>query len=161
MRPLFCALALWIAGMADQAAAQTFTDPFAYCAAMGTIDRPDRHFRGRPPLAQTAAAFDIEAGPLNERNLAWRCYNGGVYACAQLNSPICGKADTRRFPTQVMKQFCHSNPGSGVIPLAVMGHEHPPMYDWTCRGAKPTIARQVFTPDPRGYPPDLWKKLAR
>ena len=128
---------------------------------MGTIDKPDRHFTGSPPLAQSAAALDIKPELLNNRNIAWRCYNGAVYACAQLNSPICGKADTRRAPTKAMTAFCRAQPDSEVIPLVVMGHEHPSMYDWTCRGAKPAIARQVFSPDPRGYPPDLWKKLSR
>jgi hypothetical protein len=148
------------AGWAGQPAARTFTDPFAYCAAMGTIDRPDQPFKGRPPLAEVAAAFDIARELLNDRNVAWRCYNGAVYACIQLNSPICGRADTRRTPTAAMRAFCRGNPDSEVIPAVVIGHEHPPMYQWGCPGTVATITQQAFTPDPRGYPPDLWKKLS-
>jgi hypothetical protein len=40
-----------------------------------------------------------------------------------------------------------------------MGHEHPSMYDWACRQGIATAVHQSFTPDERGFPPDLWIKL--
>jgi RNA polymerase sigma factor (sigma-70 family) len=47
-----------------------------------------------------------------------------------------------------------------VIPLSVIGHENPMIYDWRCNGKKPVIARQIFTVDPRGFPVELWKEIA-
>jgi hypothetical protein len=34
------------------------------------------------------------------------------------------------------------------------------IYDWRCNGAKPAIARQIFTVDARGFPVELWKEIA-
>jgi hypothetical protein len=42
----------------------------------------------------------------------------------------------------------------------VIGHENPTIYDWSCRGTKPAIARQIFTVDARGFPSELWKEIA-
>ncbi|HWI61124.1 MAG TPA: hypothetical protein VNT75_04785, partial [Symbiobacteriaceae bacterium] len=41
------ALLLWAVPFRTQAAADTtYTDPFAYCAAVGTIDAPDSRYIG-------------------------------------------------------------------------------------------------------------------
>jgi hypothetical protein len=161
MRFVLLGVALVAMVAAAPASARKLTDPFGYCAARRTVDQPDRRSNAQAPLAEIAAAFNIERELLNDRNVAWRCYNGAVYACVQLNSPICGRADTRRTPTAAIQKFCRANPDSSVIPAVVIGHEHPPIYEWACRGTMATITRQVFTPDPRGYPPELWRKLSR
>src|ERR1051325_11035193 len=59
MRPLTSLVFLSAGGaVSGGAGAETFTNPFGYWGAMGTIDKPDRHFTGSPPLAQSAAALD-------------------------------------------------------------------------------------------------------
>ena len=78
----------------------------------------------------------------------------------QGNSPICGKANQDKTPTKAMADFCASSPNAEVIPLSVIGHENPMIYDWTCEGTKPTIARQIFTVDAQGFPVELWKATA-
>ena len=47
-----------------------------------------------------------------------------------------------------------------VISLVVIGHDHPMIYDWTCKGKQPTITQQIFTVDARGFPAELWKAIA-
>lgn len=160
--------ALWVAlgccGLAVTAAsaqAQSYRNIFDYCAAVRTIDRPDNRFTGVLPVNKAATAFRIEPGALHENAFAWRCMNGAVLVCAQLNSPICGTANVRRAPTKPMVDYCQMAPDSAVIPAIVMGQEHPPAYNWACRQGAPTITRQLFTPDPRGYPPYLWRTLTR
>jgi hypothetical protein len=151
------AIAMWIPAHA----AETYPDVFDYCAAVGTIDQADARFTGALPDYKAEKLFDIAPGALHEGAFAWRCMNGAVWVCAQLNSPICGKANLSREPTKAMNDYCQLNPDSAVVPMVVMGQEHPPAYDWACRQGVATVTRRLFTPDARGYPPDLWKQLAR
>jgi hypothetical protein len=76
------------------------------------------------------------------------------------DAPICGTANPEMAPTKPMREFCAGQPNAEVIPLSVIGHDHPMIYDWRCNGKKPAIARQVFTVDSRGYPAELWKEIA-
>ena len=94
------------------------------------------------------------------RAIVWRCMGGKIWACVQGNAPICGTANQEMAPTKAMREFCAGQPNAEVIPLSVIGHDHPMIYDWRCNGKKPAIARQTFTVDARGYPAELWKEIA-
>ena len=59
-----------------------------------------------------------------------------------------------------MAEFCASSPNAEVIPLSVIGHENPMIYDWTCKGTKPSIARQIFKVDAQDFPAEQWKAIA-
>ena len=85
---------------------------------------------------------------------------GKIWACVQGNAPICGKANQDKTPTKAMRDFCAGQPNAAVNPLVVIGHDHPMIYDWTCKGKQPTVAKQIFTVDARGFPADLWKAIA-
>ena len=151
-----------------QAADAPFTDPASYCKAAGDIDAPDARYTGPavpdwmvPALyskdeikAQKKAKVDPA------RAIVWRCMQGKVWGCVQGNSPICGKANQEMKPSKSMREFCTGQPNAEVIPLSVIGHENPMIYDWTCKGKKPAIARQIFTVDARGFPVELWKEIA-
>ena len=145
-----------------RAEAETFTDPFDYCAAVRTIDRPDDHFVGRAPMAKALKAFDIGPGfeYLTENNVVWRCVNGAVLACVWTNQEICVRADISRVPRKEMSGYCRQERNSEFIPLVYSGHQ-PMMYEWGCRQGVATILRQLFTPDDRGFSPDEWKRLSR
>jgi len=161
MRTLLLIACAWAFGTGS-AAAQTFADPFDYCAAVGTIDAPDHRFVGRPPVAKMRKAFDIGPGfdHLQDRNFPWRCVSGAVWGCVWTNHEICVRADISRVPTKEISAFCRRERDAEFIPLAVAGHQ-PTMYEWTCRQGIATITRQLFTPDERGFSPDEWKKLSR
>jgi hypothetical protein len=105
------------------AAGETFADPFAYCAAVGTIDAPDARYTGaRMPESIARGlkqALGAPAGapltPFLEHSF-WRCMDGQVYACTVgANIPCQEKADTSGTPTAAMADFCRSRPGQDVI----------------------------------------------
>jgi len=150
------------------AANAPFTDPVAYCMAVGNVDAPDAKYTGpRVPDWMVPALYskdEIKAQKKAKvdpaRAIVWRCMQGKVFGCVQGNSPICGKANQEMKPTKAMREFCTGQPNAEVIPLSVIGHDHPMIYDWTCKGMKPAIARQIFTVDARGFPVELWKEIA-
>jgi hypothetical protein len=151
-----------------QAADKPFTEAAAYCQAAGNADAPDARYAGPAvPDWMIGALYtqdEIKAQKKAKvdpaRAIVWRCMGGKVWACVQGNSPICGKAKQEMAPTKAMREFCAGQPNAEVIPLSVIGHDHPMIYDWSCRGKKPAIARQIFTVDARGYPAELWKEIA-
>jgi hypothetical protein len=147
---------------------KTFMDPVEYCKAKGTLDAPDATYAGPAvPDWMVTALYDPEeiaaqkvAGVDVRRSVVWRCMQGEVFGCVQTNSPICGKANVNQTPTTAMVEFCASQPNASVIPLSVIGHENPMIFEWTCRGRRPTITRQIFQLDGRGFPSDLWKEIS-
>jgi hypothetical protein len=143
-----------------------FDDPFAYCAAVGTIDAPDARYT-EPALPEAVArglqaALDLPAeAPLDtlRGNSIWRCMDGEVYACTiGANLPCAQKADTRTAPSAAVTEFCRQNPGAEVIPMAVTGRAT--VFEWRCADAMPTIVRQLAEPDAAGYLANIWYPIA-
>ena len=144
----------------------TFSDPFAYCASVGTVDAPDARYVGpRVPEAiakglQTAFHAPADA-PLEPflTNSFWRCMNGKVYACTVgANLPCESKANLDRTPTAAEVDFCQTNANADFIPMVVTGRET--VYEWRCRDGAPDIVRQVTTPDVRGFLSNIWYELS-
>jgi hypothetical protein len=142
----------------------TYTDPFAYCAAVDTIDAPDARYTG-PKVPEIIAerlrkVFNTPDTPLEvyTRNTFWRCMNGKVYACTVgANLPCEAKANINRIPTQAEKDFCQQNPDADFIPMVVTGRET--VYEWICRNGKPVIVRQFSQPDARGFLSNIWHEI--
>jgi hypothetical protein len=159
-----------LAGMAAppaSAAEQRFDDPFAYCAAVGTIDPPDARYVGPRGSDAIAKGLEVALGmtedaplePFRERS-TWRCMARKVYACTfGANLPCREKADISRTPTSGMSAFCRYNPSAGFVPIAVTGRAT--VYAWRCAGDTPAIQRQVTEPDASGYLADAWYEIAR
>lgn len=147
------------------ARAATYTDPFAYCAAVGTIDAPDARYTGpRVPLTIAKGlrqALQLpDTAPLEPllRNSFWRCMGGQVYACTVgANLPCQAKADTSRAPAQAMIEWCRQNPTAAAIPAYVTGRST--VYLWRCRAGAPEIVRQITSPDARGYLSNIWYQI--
>ena len=139
-RSLQFVLAL-LAALITLAAAKAETgapnDPVAYCQAVGTIAAPDAKYKGPAvPDWMVAKAYPPEAikaqkdaGMDPKRAIVWRCASGAVLMCVQGNAPQCGKASTSKTPTKAMRDYCAETPNSDVIPLYVIGHETPMIYD--------------------------------
>lgn len=143
-----------------------FADPFAYCAAINTIDRPDARYKGpnSPELVAKGlqAAMNVPDTPLEilQNGLTWRCMGGKVYACfVGANLPCEEKADTSRTPSQEMKEFCAQNQSSDFIPAAVTGRAT--VYEWRCANGTPEIVKQVFQVDAQGFLADFWYPISR
>jgi len=143
----------------------TYSDPFAYCAAVGTIDAPDAQYVG-PAMPDAIIQGMIgqgivtaDAPPDFQDNAVWRCMDGQVWVCHfGANLPCQEKADTSQEPTPAMQEFCQANPGAEIIPAAVTGRAT--VYEWKCSDGQPQAGRQIFQSDPQGYLADFWVELA-
>jgi hypothetical protein len=147
------------------ATGQTFSDPFAYCASVGTVDAPTAAFTGPavPPEVitglQTAMKSDIPAEVMSQGTV-WRCMDQQVYACfVGANLPCSAKANTDKTPTQAEKDFCAdaANTNADAIPAVVTGRET--VYSWRCTNGEPAIDKQVFQVDAQGFISDIWYQL--
>ncbi|MFN2195449.1 MAG: hypothetical protein ACK2UW_04915, partial [Anaerolineales bacterium] len=94
---------------------ETFDDPFAYCAAVGTIDTPDARYTGPQIGAEIINGFKIAAGLENSteplemlrKTTIWRCMDHQVYACNfGANLPCDSKANTDKTPSTAMEDYC-------------------------------------------------------
>lgn len=139
----------------------SYTDPFAYCAAVGTVDAPGPRYAG-PQMPESVAqglqtALDVPNTPLDvlANGSSWRCMDGQVYACfVGANLPCDAKANTDRTPTQAEEDFCQQQPDADVIPAFVTGHDT--VYAWRCTNGTAEIVKQVFQVDAQGYIADIW-----
>ncbi len=154
-----------VPGLSVSPTPTTYTDPFAYCAAVSTIDAPDARYTG-PEVPEIIAkglqdALDAPETPLDvlTGGSFWRCMNGKVYACfVGANLPCQAKANTDRTPTPDENDFCQQNPDADVIPMAVTGRET--VYEWRCKNGAPEIVRQFAEPDERGFMSHIWYELS-
>jgi hypothetical protein len=144
----------------------TYTDPFAYCSAVGTIDAPDSRYTGDPVSLTIiqgylkAAGVENNGEPLQilQKSTIWRCMNKAVYVCNfGANLPCDSKADTDKNPTQPMQDFCKANPTADFIPMSVTGHTT--IYSWGCVNATPKLLKQLDQPDEAGYLSRIWYRL--
>jgi hypothetical protein len=143
--------------------AASFADPFAYCAAVGTIDQPDARYTG-PKTSDVifkgflkAAGLDVNGNypDAMKQMTIWRCMDKQVYACNfGANLPCDSKADTNNTPTQPMADFCKATPGADFIPMAVTGHAT--IYSWHCVKDAPAVLDQIDKPDAAGYLTLIW-----
>lgn len=143
----------------------TYDDPFAYCAAVGTIDSPDARYTG-PKMPDSViqgmvakGIITTDAPPEFQKNAVWRCMDRHVWACHfGANLPCMEKADTSQVATPEMDSYCKANPNADVIPAAVTGRAT--VYEWKCNFRKAEVARQAFQVDVRGYLANFWYELA-
>jgi hypothetical protein len=143
------------------ATAASFSDPFAYCAAVTDQDKPDTRYSGEAMpetivdglMKATGAAEDARS--VVRTASAWRCMDRKVYACwVGANLPCEAQANVDKTPTQAENDFCTANPDSLGIPAFVTGHET--IYNWVCKEGKPVIDGQGFHVDPRGFISEIW-----
>lgn len=158
-------LAASVAACGGAAEPASYTDPFAYCAAVGTVDTPGAEYTG-PAFPENLAlglqrALNAPDTPLEvmQNGSTWRCMDGKVVACfVGANLPCEAKADTGETPTQAEIEFCQANPTSDFIPAAVTGRET--VYEWRCRDGVPEIVRQVSEVDAQGFHADIWYEIS-
>jgi hypothetical protein len=144
----------------------TYTDPFAYCATVGTMDTPGAdHVDPQVPesvaqgLHQALNAPDTPIDVLQNGSF-WRCMDGSVYACfVGANLPCEAKANTDRTPTQEEIDYCQQNPNSDFVPAVVAGRET--TYEWRCLDGAPDIEKQLSQSDAQGFFSDIWYKISQ
>ena len=144
------------------------TDPWDYCAAIRVADRPDAKYLGDGTRAVIQDALAVAehlpqrfADPASRRvAIPWRCMDGGVWACDPGANLPCGPAKTSREPSEGMRAFCaEPDHRTGVLPAFVTGHDT--IFAWSCRDGVPSLDRQVFEVDERGFVARFWYRLDR
>jgi hypothetical protein len=145
---------------------KAFSDPFAYCAAIGQIDTPDTRYTG-PKMSDTLFKDYLKAAGLDpnteypdafKKMTIWRCMDHKVYACNfGANIPCDSKANTDKTPTQALLDFCKENPSIDFIPMSVTGHSV--IYSWHCIKGAPEILDQIDKVDAAGYQSSFWQVL--
>ena len=141
-----------------------YDDPFAYCAAVGTIDELDEQYSGsNMPDAiiqgMVAQAVIVADAPLEiQQSAVWRCMDSQVWVCHfGANLPCLQKADVSTVPAPALEKFCRANPEVEGIPTVVTGRAT--MYKWGCKDGKPEVIEQIFERDSQGYLADFWYEL--
>lgn len=147
-------------------AGQHYSNAFAYCRAIGTIDQPDSRYTGPnpPPAVIDGLMAAFGAPPTATRSRAfsrgtsWRCMDHDVYACTVgANLPCQSQADTDRTPTEAENKYCAAHHDATIIPMYVTGHNT--VYDWHCEGKKPVAGQQLTKVDQRGFLANIWYKI--
>lgn len=147
--------------------AAQFSDPFAYCAAVGTLDAPDARYTG--PKTPDAIVTGVRKAlgtpadvPLQPfvAGTTWRCASGKVLACfVGANLPCGEKADTSKTPNAGIVDYCKANPAAEFVPAVAAGRAT--VYEWRCKNGAPEIAKQIFQPDARGFISEIWYVIAQ
>lgn len=143
-----------------------FTDPFAYCTAVGNMDTPDARYTGpKTPevivksLRQVLKTPDDAPMEPFVAGTFWRCMGGKVWACfVGANLPCTTKADTSRTPAPAMVDFCKANPTSDFIPAYITGRAT--VYAWRCTNGAPEIVKELVKPDAQGFLSNIWYELS-
>lgn len=128
--------------------ARQWSDPFEYCAAVGTVDAPDRRYAGPSLTAPIADALGVPLSSPSDR-ARWRCYDGRLLACASFAGPRCALTPT----VTEMLEYCSRNPGTAGLQA--------PNGTWSCNGSNPQVPEGDTWPmDPRGFLPEAWVAIA-
>ena len=139
-----------------------FADPFAYCAAVGTIDAPDGRYTGEQPppavMQGLRQALDAPADTPDDfykNGTFWRCADGQVKACfVGANIPCETKADLSETPNEGMVAFCKENPAAEAVPAAAGGRAT--VFAWRCADGAPVRGEQVLQADAQGFIAEFW-----
>jgi hypothetical protein len=148
--------------VASDVVASATSDPFAYCAAIGSIDRPAG---GSSPVPMALEPFlarvlGLPAGlDFRPESYYWRCMNGVVFVCAiGANIPCAAKADLARRNVGA-DTYCQDNPEARLVPAYATGHET--LYAWSCSLGHALAGKRMAKLDPRGYRIDIWHPVTR
>ncbi len=140
-----------------------FDDPFAYCAAVGTVDTPDSRYTGPAWSEAVAEGLRVATGAAADAPMTasvWRCADGKVMGCfVGANLPCEEKADLSETPNQGIVDYCTANPAADVVPAAAAGRAT--VYQWRCENGAPVIVQQVFTADAQGFIAEIWYPITQ
>ena len=137
---------------------ERYTDPFEYCRAVGTIDRPDARYKGPAIPANVVAALEFLPGTLGMDHIEWRCAKGKLMGCVSTKAPVCSaltESEKSRTPTNEMVKYCREHPSLYPMPQNVVGYNN--LYKWNCESSSPVIGGEIISTDEQGYNASLWK----
>lgn len=130
-----------------ETAPATYSDPFAYCGAVGTLDYVDQRYIGPAVTEDMTSALQLPAVATRDR-VHWRCSGGKVLACASYIGPICDMVPT----SEEMTAFCARYPNAAQL-MAPGGV-------WSCVAGSPQLPPEARWPvDARGFRADSWYEV--
>jgi hypothetical protein len=138
------------------------SDPFGYCAGIGSIDKPAGGASPVPaalkPYLRRTLGLPTDS-PFMPHGYYWRCMDGAVYVCVVgANIPCDVKADRARHNPGA-ENFCRDNPQATYVPAYATGHDT--IFEWGCLAGSATRGKQIVTLDHRGYRSDIWRRVLR
>lgn len=132
------------AASAQALAGPVYTDPFAYCSSVGTVDYVDERYRGPLVIPAITRALSVPDNASRDR-VHWRCAGGAVVACASYIGPVCDLAPT----VDEMRGYCARYPSAPQL-MAPGGA-------WSCVNGQPQLPENAVWPvDGRGFRADSW-----
>lgn len=130
------------------AAGQSYSDPFAYCQALGTIDYVDGRYTGSMVTPEIAQALRMPLDSSRDR-VVWRCVGGQVLGCSSFAWPRCGIVPTAK----ELVEFCRLFPD---VPRLIA-----PQGPWSCVAGKPKLPDDASWPvDARGFAVGAWINIS-
>lgn len=123
---------------------ETYSDPFRYCKAVGTVDYVDARYTGEmvPPIIAEALRMPRQS---SRDRVTWRCYEGTLVGCSSFAWPRCGMVPT----ADELVAFCRNFPD---VPRLIA-----PQGPWACEAGKPKLPDDASWPvDPRGFAAGAW-----
>jgi hypothetical protein len=124
-----------------------FSDPWEYCATVGTRN----NVRELPRNLRKAAAASLELPPAagDLGGYFWRCMDGAVYVCAVgANIPCQSKADGAHRNADAAT-FCREKPNADFVPAYATGHRT--IHEWRCVSGAAVRGKVVARLDSRGF----------
>ncbi len=149
---LFCLTAAWallLVTKPTMAAVARFTDPVAFCRAIGTIDAPDKRYRG----PEATAGMRRSLGVQGNEGIVWRCADRKLMACVGNNPRVCDRAsETRAIAVEVIRDreiiaICRAERNTDCVPgtHCLIG----------CSGGRPQV-KTLGPVDAQGYLRGNW-----
>ncbi len=141
------------------------SDPFDYCAQVGTADGSERH-QGQIQYSGPEAYNKPFPNKPDYYLVAWRCSGGNVLGChapvagTRAGAITCGKINLSNTPSQNIVEQCQSTPNEFVSD-ATLGNS---AYEWSCKNGRAIITSQTIFPnqvDERGYVKANWYVISR
>jgi hypothetical protein len=142
-----------------------FRDPFAYCDAVGAVDRPDDRWAGAaaPMEVLRAARADLTAEIVSTNGLYWRCLDAKLLWCVAWGTNWCAQTDTSRTPLDQLVQYCAHNENTDVLNPSITGKGT--AWAWRCHDGTPEIVDQIGAEGrraaDRGFDPVIWREVPR
>ena len=134
-------------------AATNYSDPFAFCKAVGDTDWTEGNsYPGYIGPQSPQAVVKVIGEPAG-----WRCIGGDVYGCYPgASGRACLKRDPSTRPTPGMMDYCHLRPNSDFIDNATTGSS---AHSWKCTSGKAVIDH-IASVDEHGYYKGAWKRVS-
>jgi hypothetical protein len=110
------------------------SDPWRYCAQVGTVDGPDDRFVGdsMPYALMNRLISEGIFAPGLHSDVQWRCEDGTLRVCVIDLYDWCSSAYLNVTPDRPMIDYCYEHPDEEIFPGYIQGHGNQ-LIQWRCK----------------------------